>query len=414
MRSVELLQSTLKKYLSRMHPRREAAVWRAVTGLILGGKACLTALGRSLPGSTSDKHRIKAVDRLLGNTALHRELDQIYRAVAHLLLKGVRTPVIAVDWTGAGAHHYELSAKLCCDGRALPLYSLVFAKQSFSYSIAHREFLHNLAGILPVGCKPILVTDAGFQLAWFGEVRRHSWHYIGRVRGHRYVWLDGQKLTLQQLHRRAAAHPRDLGIARLSLSDHHGRRLVLSPQRHGKGRQRLTRKGKPGRNTTDRKTSQGAREPWVLATSLQADAAFIVHAYSLRMQIEQAFRDRKCYRHGWNMRLTVTRSRERLAVLLMVASLAELAVQLVGRAMANTPQGYSFQANTTRKQRVLSYFFLGCHACRRGLEHTALELRAAFTALVQTIETHGKHFVAELIRSPRLPNALRGRASVKT
>jgi hypothetical protein len=379
-----------------------------VTGLVIGGRACLTALGRALPGETSEKHRIKAVDRLLGNPALHREIDQVYRAIAHWLLKNVRTPIIAVDWTGAGAHHFELSAKICSDGRALPLYSLVYAKGQYVQGVAHREFLRGLASILPKGCRPIVVTDAGFHSEWFAEVRRYNWHYIGRVRGTAHVTLNDQELTLRQLHRYAGARPKEL-IGAFVSAGRLTQRLILSAQPQHKGRERLTLKGKPGRKTVDLKASQSAREPWVLATSLQSDAAFVVHAYSLRMQIEESFRDRKSYRNGWSMRLAVTRSRKRLAVLLMLASLAELAVEMAGRAVVHAGRSFGFQANTTRKHRVLSFFFLGCRVCRTGVEHTQSELRAALASLIQTIVRNAKPFLAEL---PRLARARRRPSSL--
>jgi len=395
-RSVEILQAALGKNLSSIHPRRQAAVWRAVVGLIIGGKACLTALGRALPGTTSDKHRIKAVDRLLGNEALHREHDVIYRAVAHWLLNGVRTPVIAVDWTGAGAHHYELSAKLCSDGRALPLYSLVFPKNEYNSLGPHQQFLRRLAGILPAGCIPIIVTDAGFSYEWFRDVRRYNWHYIGRIRGSSHARLGDRWYTLKQLHGLAGVRSKDLGIAFMTRQAQQPHRLVLAPRPKSKGRKRTTRRGAPGRSTTDHSASTGAREPWVLATSLDSDASLIVRAYGLRMQIEQSFRDRKSTRNGWSMHLTVTRDRDRMAVLLMLASLAELTVQLVGRATALKPVSFGFQANTTRKRRVLSYFFIGCRACRLGLDHTQRQLRNALDALFATFDRNAQLFAALL------------------
>ena len=95
---------------------------RAVLAVIVGGKLSLTALGRALPAETADKHRIKAIDRLLGNRLLHRETALFYRALAPWLLRKTRNPVIAVDWTGVGPHHYELSAMTSeLDGTALIL-----------------------------------------------------------------------------------------------------------------------------------------------------------------------------------------------------------------------------------------------------------------------------------------------------
>jgi hypothetical protein len=408
-RNVDILRNLLDpKLLACMHRRRVETLWRLVTGLILGGKACSAALGRSLPGLTSDKHKIKTVDRFLGNEALHREVNLIYQALAHALVMNVRMPVIAVDWTGAGAHHNELSAKLCSDGRALPLYSQVYAKKKYVQADAHRAFLHELSQILPIGCEPVLVTDAGFHHAWFSEVRRYNWHYIGRVRGASQVVLGGpfagKKLTLKQVHGLARTQAKDLGNAIVSAGTNpHGYRMVLSRQPRRKGRKRLTRQGKAGRNHTDKSASRGAREPWILVTSLQVGAASVVYGYSLRMQIEESFRDHKSTRHGWCMRQTVTRSAERMSVMLMIASLADIVVQTAGRVHASSKHGSGLQANTIRKKRVLSFVFHGCSACRRGLEFTTSQLQAALKELVRTLAKHGARFVLQLRRRAARP-----------
>ena len=112
------------------------------------------------------------------------------------------------------------------------------------------------------------------------------------------------------------------------------------------------------------------------------------------------------------MRLAITRSPERLAVLHVIASLAELAVQIAGRAVAVTNVSLGFQANTTRKRRVLSYFFLGCRACRTGVMSTTSQLRGALKSLVHAIKCNARIFATELtvdaiVRSR--PSALRGR-----
>lgn len=389
MRAVEVLRTAIEENLEGVHQRRSDALWRAVVGLVRGGQLFLTGLGRALPGETSDKHRIKAVDRLLGNQALHRELSRFYRAMALWSLKRVKSPVIAVDWTGAGAHHYELSAKLCSDGRALPLLSLVFAKHDYASRGAHRKFLDELANVLPEQCKPIILTDAGFYDFWFNAVEAHGWDYVGRIRGSIRVTLDDHQYTLKDLHRRADSRAKDLGPGLLGrYKGAQTRRVVLSKEPRLKGRRRITRRGKQGQSGTDRSASKAAREPWVLATSLQCNARLVVQLYSLRTQIEQSFRDRKNYRNGWSNRLANSRSNERMATMLLIGSLADLAVQLAGRALAGTPAARRFQANTVRDRRVLSYFFLGVRALRSEIEATWQELAHAAAALLATIRVN--------------------------
>lgn len=385
MRCIEILQTALRGELENVHPARLAAVWRGVTGVILGGQLWLTALGRSLPGDASDKHRIKAVDRLLGNAKLHGEMDAFYRAVASRLLKRIKTPIVAVDWTGLGANKCEISAKLCSDGRALPLYSRVFPTQSLASRQSHREFLLGLARVLPNDCKPVIVTDAGFHCGWFREVAAHGWHYIGRVRGRVHVNVNQRWNSVQSLYRRARSRPQNLGTANMPRSKPSPYRLVLSKRPVLQGRKRMTRRGAPGRRTTDIKASKAAREPWLLATSLSCNPSRVVQLYGLRMQIEQSFRDRKSHRNGWSMSLASSRSCERMNVLCLLASLAELAVQLVGRAVAGTTTARQFQANTLRTRRVLSFFFLGCRAIQCQVSVGVQPLHAAFTALVATI-----------------------------
>jgi hypothetical protein len=48
----------LRKGTKLVHLTRRAALWCAVTGLVGGSQLWLTALGRSLPGKTTDKQRI--------------------------------------------------------------------------------------------------------------------------------------------------------------------------------------------------------------------------------------------------------------------------------------------------------------------------------------------------------------------
>lgn len=386
-RSIGILQAALRVNLERVHLRRQAAVWRAVAGVLAGRQLNLTGLGRALSGRTTDKHRIKAVDRLFGNRALHGEIEMFYRALASWLLRGIRAPVIAVDWTGAGRHHYELSAKLCCDGRPLPLYSRVFPKHQLASRLAHRQFLLELAGIVPLDCKPILLTDAGFHFEWFREVAWLGWDYIGRVRGRSFAFYEDRWSAVKSLHRRAGRRSKDLGEAWLPLANPCEHRLVLSAQPESKGRKRWTRRGTVGRRAVDAKSAKSAAEPWLLATSLRSNSKFVVRAYGMRMQIEQAFRDRKSHRNGWNMHHVHTRSHQRLSVVILLASLAEVAVQLVGRAVASTCLARQFQANTVRSRRVLSFFCLGCLALSRGISPSRSDLRIALEQCLATLRT---------------------------
>src|SRR5688500_3492895 len=108
MRASAILQASLRDGAEIVHAKQWSALWRAVTGLMDGGQLWLTALGRSLPGATADKHRIKAADRLLGSAAIQRALPKIYAVLATFLLRRIRRPVILIDWTGGGSSAFYI------------------------------------------------------------------------------------------------------------------------------------------------------------------------------------------------------------------------------------------------------------------------------------------------------------------
>jgi Transposase DDE domain len=383
MRPIEILQNQLDRSLGDVHLRRRDAVWRGVAGVLAGGKLWLTALGRSLPGRASDKHRIKAADRLLGNKAIHGQLALFYRALARLLVNRIKHPLVVIDWTQLDSKHYILSAQLCCEGRTLPLYSRVYPRSKLGNPRVQQQFLHELALIVPGHCKPILITDAGFRTPWFDAVTAIGWDFIGRIRNRTKVHFEQRWVPVKRLHQLAnPSHARDLGWLQMRRQKSREYRLVLSKRPKLKGRTRLTFKGRRARNTIAIQCSSGAREPWLLATSLTSNCTSVVRTYGLRMQIEQSFRDAKSHRHGWSLRHARSRSSERLEVMLLIGALASVVVQMVGRAAASLGLQRHFQANTVVRRRVLSAFVLGRHILRTK---TLLPPRSMLTAMTQLV-----------------------------
>src|SRR5215471_13425029 len=267
MRALGILQKKLEMSLGFMHAKRRAAFWRAVEGLPGGQRLWLTALGRSLPGTCADKHRIKAIDRLIGNAAVQSSLSKLYAALAAMILRGIRRPVILVDWTGADPGFAVLSAKLSFRGRALTIFSRTFPKERKCSPRAEHEFLQAMTDVVPSNCKPILVTDAGFLFKWFEDVQAHGWDFIGRLRGLLTMKVGQNWMALPEVHELARRRPRDLGTNLLGKRNREYR-VVLSAKRKPKGRKKIGRNGARRLSTADRQRGAAAREPWVLATSL--------------------------------------------------------------------------------------------------------------------------------------------------
>lgn len=359
MRALEILHQQLTKSMGFMHFSRWKAVWTTVEALLSGGQLWLTALGRSRPGDAFPKHAIKAVDRLLGNQLLYAERKLVYASLAQLLLARCSSPVILVDTVEVRVGTYALSASVAFDGRAFPLYAVVVTKPTPATSVLQR-FLRELADIMPAHCEPIVITDAGFGTPWFDAVQALGWQYIGRIRGQMKLRVDDDVwLSVGDLHKRATNRDKNLGQAFFPKRNPRSRRIVLSKKRTSLHRKRHTRSGTVGQRKDDRNHSKAANQPLLLTTSLRCRPTQVVALYALRMQIEQNYRDTKNHRWGWSLRHVGSRADTRIALLLLVASIAYFVQQSIGVAGEQMRLHHRHQANTVRKRRVLSFFVLG-------------------------------------------------------
>ena len=380
MRAISILRRSLSASLTSVHRARLAAVYRVVEALLAGGVLASSALGRSIGGRVDDKHSIKRVDRLLGNEHLHAEATLFFWAIAALVLRGIERPILLVDWTEVGDDHVALAAATPVGGRGVPVYFEVHPLKSLSNSKVERQFLLNLRDhVLPEGCRPIIVTDAGFKNPWFRTVLSLGWDFVGRLSaGVLVIDADADKETkadrdnwvrAKTLHAQASTRPKDLGRKTVAKSNPLDVRLVIVKQRSKgrKGSRKVTRKGVHPGATAYKKYQRRANEPWLLATSLkEVSARRVVGCYRLRMRIEETFRDAKNHRYGWSFEDARSRSTDRLQVLLLLGSLGMLALTLIGLAGEWLGVQYGYQANTVRTRRVLSLFVLGKRMEQRG------------------------------------------------
>jgi hypothetical protein len=380
---VPLLRRWLRRACPAVHAARTAAVVTVVEALVLGAKLALTDLGRNLRSAAFAKHSIKRVDRLLGNRHLHRERSAVYQAIAGWLLAATPRPVLLVDWADCGPGDAKrrwllLRAAVPLGGRAVPIYEEVHPLRRYNSPRTHRRFLAHLRAVLPAGCAPILITDAGFRGPWFREVERYGWDWIGRVRNQVKYRLacdtdGGEWAYTKALYGTATPRPRHLGRAVLSRRQSYACELYVARQyRRGPGRPRKAH----GHDATARRCRQLHKDPWLLATSLPhtgGAARRVVKLYALRMKIEQGIRDTKDARWGFALRYARSRRAERLEVLLLLAALGTLACWLAGLAAAAREWGRHFQANTVRTRSVLSTVFVG----RQLLTSLRFRLRCA-------------------------------------
>jgi hypothetical protein len=357
MRAIEILHDQLCGRMGFVHAKRWLALWRCVQALIFGKCLWLTALGRALPTTARRKHAIKSVDRLLGNRQLSRERFCIAQALVSFVVPKRRRPIVLVDTMEIRHKVVAVTASLAYDGRSFPIWSTTIRALRLN-EVQCRRFLKELSKVLPPSCRAILVTDAGFERAWLDEVEKYGWDYVCRVRGQTKFLHAGKWMGCRRLHRLATNRPKNLGRVPFPLYKPKERRIVLSKLPTSRHRRKKTRRG-PDHDTYYKHYRKNAHEPLVLTTSLSCRPAQVVAIYKLRMQIEQSFRDLKCHRWGWSLRHCRTRSRARLELLLLIASIAIVVQQLVGMAGESSGLSRRHQANTVRKRRVLSVFLLG-------------------------------------------------------
>jgi len=359
----KLLSQWLENHAVIRHAIRTASLLRVVGALLTGGKLALTHLGRNLDSKAHVKHQIKAVDRLLGNPHLHQERVDIYRAIAASVLQGIKRPIILVDWSDfeLGREFLMLKAALPVNGRAISLCEQVFPFKRYNSPGAHREFLEALRAILPPECRPIVVTDAGFRGPWFRAVQAYGWDWVGRVRNKIKYYREETRRWCFTDSLYPLATPKTRYVGEVALSKRHHYRFHLYLVRAYK-----TRVGRPPKRgpirVNDTLYRRLHRAPWLLATSLphiRGSERRIKQIYTLRMQIEETFRDLKCHRWGFALRYARSAQPKRLEILLLLGTLATLVAWLAGIVAHRANLHWHMQANTERKRAVLSIFFIG-------------------------------------------------------
>src|SRR3954453_23969386 len=183
MRVTAILRRVLKTCRSKVHLKRFRAVMGVVDGIVRGRRLSLTAIGRALGQAGSPKHDIKRVDRLLSNGKMLAEHRCYFRDLAEFLIGDQPRPVVLLDWTKVTEDFHALVAAIPIGGRAITIYEEVHPERNLGSGRVQAAFLRALSQILPSGCLPTIVTDAGFQGPFFRAVCRQGWHFVGRVRG---------------------------------------------------------------------------------------------------------------------------------------------------------------------------------------------------------------------------------------
>ncbi|UNK27453.1 IS4 family transposase [Serratia plymuthica] len=363
-------QKFFRDALAPFHQYRQNALLDATVALIHGASLTLTSIGRHLPGSAQVKNKIKRVDRLLGNTALHNDIPLIFNNIISLLTQRLSWCVIAVDWSGYPSQEYHvLRASLICDGRSIPLLSQIVPSAKQQNAQVQKAFLDALAGAIAPDIRVMIVTDAGFQNAWFRHIRSLGWDFMGRVRGNIQLrlkekgeqWLRRQSLTAKR--KPEYLGPGTLARAEYAQCDGH----FYLHKKEAKGRKNKRSRCRISRYSQERDGRASANEPWLIfSSSDEFSPAKVMKLYSRRMQIEQNFRDEKSERFGFGLRASHSSTEGRIRVLSLLATLATVVLWLIGYHAENKGLHLRYQANSIKSRRVLSFLTLAENILRHS------------------------------------------------
>lgn len=359
-----------------IHKTRLDTLSVMVDGVIDCKELKLTSLGRHLKIDGKECSAINRVDRFLGNKFYQTQSIEIYRAITRKAVGSIVTPLLIVDWSSIpGSHltssgeHCLLRASLAAQGRSITLYEEVHPKSKEGNARVHREFLGCLKSLLPIGCKPCILTDAGFKNPWFKAVLDLGWDYIGRLNSTVHYDNGTGFRPLSELFRQATNKPQEIGSVVVAKTNPMATKIYLY-KKPAKGRKHRGKTGKIITNKQSRKNAKSNREPWILAASLNGNQIeqLIIKYYKLRMTIEESFRDTKSQYYGLSLNENITLNVKRYIVWILLAALVAFIAWIVGYSAEKLKLHHDFQANTYRHRRVLSFFFLGCQIIRKKID----------------------------------------------
>ena len=388
MHATQLLDNHLRKHCQGVHKTRMTALMTATHALVTGKKLSVTGLGRAICNTTKTKHNIKRVDRLIGSAAVNQDRYEINHAMAKLIMGQQRRPVIIVDWSDLSADRefHLLRASIPSGGRALTLYEETHQQRHYGSPHIHQRFLSQLKNVLPLHCVPIIITDAGFRTPWFRAVQAMGWDFVGRVGGQTMIRPQGQDdwIRVEKVFDTATQRGRYLREVDLVRANPLACHAYLLKKRK-QGRIKKTRFGQSCTSRHSEKNAHRARTPWLLVTSLDntiTNTKQVIHLYTARMQIEEAFRDMKNSRWGFSFNEARCTTTYRYENLLLIAQLATFVVWLIGKIAELKHWHLNYQANTVRTEKVLSTFFLGLEVIKRGADNF---LKLKFTEAIKQL-----------------------------
>lgn len=364
------VEALLKEHLSiscpHIHSTRLQSVIDVATGLQKSQNLSLTAIGRQLDSDIAVKHRIKKVDRLLGNKHLYDEISSIYKGLSAYILTYIQqatsVPLIVDLCYMKDTHAIQmLSAEVALKGRSLPIYREVFEEGELKNRAP--QFIEGLSNCIPTGKEVLIIMDAGFGEDWFDAIAEKGWCWLVRARGKKFIKLSDSSdwVDARELYDISTPRAKQYPNAYITKKSPRACRVVIKGLSNTGSKRKKTKALLKNYHAASGNYKRAAKEPWVLVTNLPENYSptQIVNAYKKRMQIEESFRDVKSHQFGLSARYIRTVSIYRWAIAMLLAAIVQVTLWIIGVVAHHQGMQSYFQANTVRDKKVFSYFYLG-------------------------------------------------------
>lgn len=247
----------------------------------------------------------RRVRRWLGNSRIN--IHRLYKHIIKAALADWQDEVmyLSLDTSLFWDEYCLIRVAVVHRGRALPLGWRVLAHPSASVAAdTYRELLQDVARLLPLGVKVVLLADRGFvHTETMTLVRTFGWHYRIRIKSNTWLWRSSQGWSQPKAFHLKPGEALCWHHVKLHKGEWYGPVHVIF-----------------GRNTVN-------GEFWAVVsdepTNLQTFAE-----YGLRFDIEEAFLDDQS--GGWHLQSSQLRSVCVLSRLCFILALATLYVSAQG------------------------------------------------------------------------------------
>lgn len=348
-----------------IHAKRKACLVRFLSDLMdYDTTLSVTEIGKKLTSNTTLKSKIYAANTLVNNYKLESQMITIYKGLAHFFWRDMQEVVILVDWTGAcSAGYHALEASVVGHGRSLPIYHEVHPASVQENEDIHHQFLARLQEVIPSHLVVTLITDAGFHRNWFMQVLAMGWNVIGRIYSRYYyqlgestIWHKVKDIVFDKIGKAMALGKVKLGKTRNPLEGY-----LYTYKEKLSGKIRKKRNKYPSH---DKAHSEYYRNGWVIFSSINKSAQWLISYYKKRMQIEQNFKDIKNEQLGMGLRRNHSSGKTRINMLFFLAILLIIIAWWFGLIIEKLGKHRSYQANTIKNKRVRSLIHLARLAFR--------------------------------------------------